>query len=142
MVKIIFGVIFAGALYYVLTPLLGRRVGWVDAEDPDDERMRELELQKKINLKALKDIEFELASGKINDEDYQELREHYSRKVSRIMGLIEDLTEKGSVEAHHGGQGKKDPEDDEGSDEIEDQTDEELRVPVDEELRKLGSSDG
>jgi len=109
MVKIIFGVIFAGALYYVLTPLLGRRVGWVDAEDPDDERMRELELQKKINLKALKDIEFELASGKINDEDYQELREHYSRKVSRIMGLIEDLT--GEEEELD-----EDGEEDEGSD--------------------------
>ncbi|MCJ7501426.1 hypothetical protein MUP29_14375, partial [bacterium] len=93
MVKIIFGVIFAGALYFVVTPLLGRRVGWVDAEDPDDERMRELELTKRINLKALKDIEFELASSKINDEDYLELREHYSRKVARIMGLIEDLTE-------------------------------------------------
>ena len=111
MVKIIFGVIFAGALYYVLTPLLGRRVGWVDAEDPDDERMRELELQKKINLKALKDIEFELASGKINDEDYQELREHYSRKVSRIMGLIEDLTgEEEELDED------KDGEEDEGSD--------------------------
>jgi tetratricopeptide (TPR) repeat protein len=91
MIKIIFGVIFAGALYYVLTPLLGRKVGWVDPEDPDDERMRELELKKKINLKALKDIEFELASGKINDEDYLDLKEHYSRKVSRIMRLIEDL---------------------------------------------------
>ncbi len=111
MIKIIFGVIFAGALYYVLTPLLGRKVTWVDAEDPDDERMRELELKKKINLKALKDIEFELASGKINDEDYMDLRDHYAHKVSRIMGLIEDLTgeEEGTVEAHHGGRGKRDP---------------------------------
>lgn len=121
MVKIVFGIIITGTLYYVLTPLLGRKVGWVDDEDPDDERMRELELTKKINLKALKDIEFELASGKINDEDYQELREHYSRKVSRIMALIEDLTEESeeTVEAHHGGRGKKDPEEDDGSDEDE-----------------------
>jgi hypothetical protein len=111
MVKIIFGVIFAGVLYYVLTPLLGRRVGWVEAEDPDDERMRELKLTKKINLKALKDIEFELASGKINDEDYQELKEHYSRKVSRIMGLIEDLTgEEEELDEDEDG------EEDEGSD--------------------------
>ena len=121
MVKIVFGIIITGALYYVLTPLLGRKVGWVDAENPDDERMRELELTKKINLKALKDIEFELASGKINDEDYLELKEHYSRKVSRIMGLIEDLTEEGeeTVETHHGGRGKKGPEEDDGSDEDE-----------------------
>ncbi len=91
MIKIIFGVISVGILYYVLTPLLGRKVSWVDPEDPDDERMRELELKKKINLKALKDIEFELASGKINDEDYLDLKEHYSRKVARIMGLIENL---------------------------------------------------
>ena len=126
MIKIIFGIIFAGALYYVATPLLGRRVSWVDAEDPDDERMRELQLKKKINLKALKDIEFELASGKISDEDYLDLKEHYSRKVSRIMSLIEDLTkeEENTVEAHHGGRGKKDPEGDEGSDENESELDE------------------
>ena len=126
MIKIIFGVISVGILYYVLTPLLGRRVGWVDAEDPDDERMRELELTKRINLKALKDIEFELASSKINDEDYLELREHYSRKVARIMGLIEDLTEEeegsreedGELEGTGSGETldrepEEDPEDDE-----------------------------
>jgi tetratricopeptide (TPR) repeat protein len=137
MIKIIFGVIFAGALYYVLTPLRGRRVSWVDTEDPDDERMRELELTKKINLKALKDIEFELASGKINDEDYLELKEHYSRKVSRIMSLIEDLTgeeEEGTVEAHHGGRGKSDPEDNEDPDvDEEDLDDDDEELEEDEE---------
>jgi len=135
MVKIIFGVIFAGVLYYVLTPLLGRRVGWVEAEDPDDERMRELKLTKKINLKALKDIEFELASGKINDEDYTELKEHYSRKVSRIMGLIENFTgEEEELDEDEDG------EEDEGSD-AEDRPGEDEEELV-EELRKLGSSDG
>ena len=126
MIKIIFGVVFAGALYYVLTPLLGRRVNWIDAEHPDDERMRELELTKRINLKALKDIEFELASGKINDEDYLELRDHYLRKVSNVIGLIEDFTgkEEGTVEAHHGGRGKGDPEENEGSDEKEERLEE------------------
>ncbi len=151
MIKIIFGVIFAGALYYVVNPLLGRRVSWVDAEEPDDERMRELELAKKINLKALKDIEFELASSKINDEDFQELKEHYSRKVSRIMGLIEDLAgeEEGAVEAHHSGRGGKDPEGDEGpdeegldKDEDEDELDEEEEELEEEELDEEEEDDG
>ena len=142
MVKIIFGIIFAAAFYHVLAPLLGRKVSWVDVEDPDDERMRELELTKKINLRALKDIEFELASSKINDEDYLELREHYSRKVSRIMDLIEDLTEeeKGAVEAHHSGRGKKDPEGEEGSDEKEDRPDED-EDELDEEEEELGEEE-
>ena len=126
MVKIIFGIIFAGALSYVIIPLLGRKVSWVDAEDPDDERIRELNLEKRINLKALKDIEFEFASGKINEEDYQELKGHYLRKVSKVMGRIEDLTgkKKNAVEVHHGGRGVKGPEEDEGSDENEDRPDE------------------
>jgi len=125
-IKIIFGVIFAGALYYVIAPLLGRRVNWIDAEHPDDERMRELELTKKINLKALKDIEFELASGKINDEDYLELRDHYVRKVSRTLGLIEDLAgkEEGAVDARYGERGKGAPDVDEGLYEDEDELDE------------------
>jgi tetratricopeptide (TPR) repeat protein len=135
MVKIIFGVIFAGALSYVIIPLLGRKVSWVDAEDPDDERIREYELEKKINLKALKDIEFELASGKINEEDYQELKDHYLRKVSRIMGRIEDLTgeEENSVEAHHGGRGTGGSEEDEGSDENDDDLNEDDDEPDEDE---------
>lgn len=126
MIKIIFGAVFAGALYYVLTPLLGRRVNWIDAEHPDDEKMRELELTKKINLKALKDIEFELASGKINDEDYLELRDHYLRQASKVMGLIEDLTgeEERTVEVHHSGRLKSGPEENEGSDEKEERLEE------------------
>lgn len=135
MIKIIFGVIFAGALYYVINPLLGRRVNWIDAEHPDDERMRELELTKKINLKALKDIEFELASGKINDEDYLELRDHYVRKVSRTLGLIEDLAgkEEGAVDAHYGERGKGAPDLDEGLYEDEDELDENEEDDKDEE---------
>ncbi|MCK5351128.1 hypothetical protein KAJ77_01040, partial [bacterium] len=135
MVKIIFGVIFAGALSYVIIPLLGRKVSWVDAEDPDDERMRELELEKKINLKALKDIEFELASGKINEEDYQELKGHYQGKVSRVMGRIEDLTgeKETAVEVHHGGRGTGGSEEDEGSDENENLQDEDDDDPDEDE---------
>ena len=108
MIKIIFGIVTAGAFFYVITPLLGHKVSWVEAHDPFDERVRELELKKKINLKALKDIEFELASGKINDEDYQELRAHYLHKVSGIMNRIGALEgEKAeAVEADHGEQGE------------------------------------
>ena len=91
MVKILFAILVTGALYYVATPLFGRKVQWVNAEDAGDEKIRELQMKKMINLKALKDIEFELASGKINDEDYQELRAHYMRKVSGIMDRMEAL---------------------------------------------------
>jgi len=135
MVKIIFGVLFVGALYYVIIPLLGKRVNWVDAEDPLDEKLRELDLEKRINLKALKDIEFELASGKINDGDYLDLKEHYSRKVSRILYLIEVLEEeeKEAAAAHHGrrerddppvGEGFSEDERDPGEDELDEDEDE------------------
>lgn len=91
MVKILFAILVTGTLFYVATPLFGRKVQWVDAEEPGDEKIRELQLKKKINLKALKDIEFELASGKINDEDYQQLRAHYMHKVSGIMDRMEAM---------------------------------------------------
>lgn len=91
MLKIIFGLVFTATAYYVLRPLFGGRVPWQEAANPDDERIRHLELTKKINLKALKDIEFELAAGKINDQDYEDLRDHYMHKVSSVMHRLEEL---------------------------------------------------
>ncbi|UCG39114.1 MAG: tetratricopeptide repeat protein [bacterium] len=111
MVKVIFALVSLGALYYVLIPLIGRRVAWVERERPEDERLRDLRTQKRISLRALKDIEFELASGKISEADHRELREHYLKRASRVMAQLEALeaegpsaprTEEDDAEAHAG----------------------------------------
>ena len=69
MVMAFSAVIFLAALFYTLSPLRSGRAAWLERENPADERMSALEAEKKIYLKALKDIEFEHATGKINDGD-------------------------------------------------------------------------
>ncbi|GBE13988.1 MAG TPA: tetratricopeptide repeat protein [Proteobacteria bacterium] len=91
MVMAFTAVIFLAALYYTLSPLREGKTAWLDRENPADKHLSALETQKRIYLKALKDIEFEHATGKINDGDYTDLRGHYRREVSGILEEIEGL---------------------------------------------------
>ena len=78
-------------LYAVVSPLFTRRVAWIEPGEEDDGWRDELEMQKNINLRALNDIKFEFASGKINREDYVELRDHYRSKVAETFSELEEM---------------------------------------------------
>ena len=104
MVLVFSAIIFLAALYYTLSPLKSAREAWLEGENPGNVRLEALEARKKIFLKALKDIEFEHASGKINESDYSDLRDHYRREVSGVLGEIEgagDGIQGESAEAYH-----------------------------------------
>jgi len=51
-------IIFLGALYYTLSPLRTGKATWLERKNPADERLNALETNKRIFLKALKDIAF------------------------------------------------------------------------------------
>ena len=84
-------IITAGVLYAVVSPLFTRRVAWIEAGEEDGEWRNELEMEKNMNLRALNDIKFEFASGKINREDYIELRDHYRLKVAETFSELEEV---------------------------------------------------
>ncbi len=81
----VFFIIASIAMIFALLPLMGGRQVWQEAPDARDERIKSLEREKTSFLKALKDIEFELASNKINTDDYEKLRNHYRLKVAEVM---------------------------------------------------------
>ncbi len=81
----VFFIIASIAMIYALLPLMGGRQVWQEAPDVKDDRIRSLEMEKASFLKALKDIEFEFASNKINTNDYDKLRNHYRLKVAEVM---------------------------------------------------------
>ena len=83
-----FVIVGLAALLYTLEPLVHEKLVWVEEESELDEEILELEAEKKLYLKALKDIDFEFASMKINRPDYEDLRDHYRAIVA---GLMEDL---------------------------------------------------
>ena len=83
--------LFICALGYVLTPLFQEKLVWVGKPDEQDQQRAILDREKKIFLRALKDVEFEHASDKMSQADYDDLRSHYQHKVSEIMAAIDDL---------------------------------------------------
>ena len=94
MLELLAGVLVAGAaLALVLEPL----VRWTPAaasspEEIDFTSIEESESPKIQALLALKEIEFDRATGKLSDEDYAQLKGKYSERALAAMKL-EDAAE-------------------------------------------------
>jgi len=81
MLELILGVLLAtGATYYVLRPVLrpaapgtGRADAADEGDDPDDDLSPQA-----VALRALKEIEFDRATGKLSDADYDGLKAQYT----------------------------------------------------------------
>lgn len=88
-----FILITACVVAYSLSPLLRPEEQWLTGVDAGARR-RALEAEKQSYLRAMKDVEFEHASNKINDEDYAGLRRHYGAKAAKTIRALEQLGRK------------------------------------------------
>ena len=75
---------------FSLAPLLRPAEPWLAAVEPGTVK-KALEAEKASCLRAMKDIEFEHASNKINDQDYADLRKHYGAKAAKVIRDLEQL---------------------------------------------------
>ncbi|GAB6062535.1 hypothetical protein [Deferrisoma palaeochoriense] len=87
----VFCVLVIGLLVLTAAPLFGPRKVLAASGDARRQRLEALEQEKKGYLKAIKDVEFERATGKISEEDFQELREFYALKAAEAMDALERL---------------------------------------------------
>jgi hypothetical protein len=89
MLELVAGVAVAIAvLALVLEPLARRSVGVESlgfADAPETTPLEESESPKVQALLALKEIEFDRATGKLSDEDYSELKTRYGREALAAM---------------------------------------------------------
>ncbi|HEX4405775.1 MAG TPA: zinc ribbon domain-containing protein [Polyangia bacterium] len=78
------------ALWRVLDPL-SRDVANVDVAAPraSSSRLRELEREKQLVLKAIKEIEFDYQMRKIAEPDYKDMVERYRARALRVIGELE-----------------------------------------------------
>jgi len=83
MLELILGILLAtGATYYVLRPILrpapeadqGSAIN--EGDDPEDDLSPQT-----VALRALKEIEFDRATGKLSDADYDELHARYTQEA-------------------------------------------------------------
>jgi len=99
MLELIAGILLAaGAVYFVLRPVLYpalERPGTADAggvdegEDPDDDFS-----PRAVALRALKEIEFDRATGKLSDADYDNLKTKYTTEA--LAALRAESRERGA----------------------------------------------
>jgi hypothetical protein len=86
MLELIVGILLAtGATYYVLRPILRPAPPEVtassnDGDDPNDDLSPQA-----VALRALKEIEFDRATGKLSDADYDELHAKYTQEALAAM---------------------------------------------------------
>ncbi len=88
MLELLVGILLAtGATYFVLRPILRPpspddfdALPLDDGEDPDDDLSPQA-----VALRALKEIEFDRATGKLSDADYDELHAKYTQEALTAM---------------------------------------------------------
>ena len=102
MLELIVGILLAaGAVYFVLQPILqpelpepanGDEGGVEEGEDPEDDLS-----PRAVALRALKEIEFDRATGKLSDADYDALKAKYTAEA--LVALRADPTRSGMRDA-------------------------------------------
>jgi len=81
-------VLAALALWRVLEPLTDAEDRRVSSEHRAPHRIRELEREKLVVLKAIKEIELDFQMKKIAEADYREMVERYRARALRLMGEL------------------------------------------------------
>ncbi len=104
---IIVAVIFTlVAAYNVVTPFLSSERDQLRFEllDEDLRRVEELASQRALLLQELRDITLDRETGKLSQEDYEELKSNYERQAVQVMKELNEI---------HGGRGWEEAIDDE-----------------------------
>ena len=84
MLELILGILLAaGAIYFVLLPILRPPVESASDADPGDEGEDPADdmSPQTVALRALKEIEFDRATGKLSDSDYEHLKTKYTSEA-------------------------------------------------------------
>ena len=81
-------VLAALALWRVLEPLTEAEDRRASSEHRAPHRIRELEREKQVVLKAIKEIELDFQMKKIAEADYREMVERYRARALRLMGEL------------------------------------------------------
>lgn len=92
---ILFGALTLFAVYQAITPFLENRDDQLRFEllDRELKQIETLSARKGRILQTLKDIEFDFETGKISEEDYEQLRRRHERKALKIMRQLDELRE-------------------------------------------------
>lgn len=91
MVTALGALLLAGSVvFFVLQPLVtGRHASLEKTED----EMSDAEARRRVKLLALRDVEYDFATGKLDDEDYRSLKRELSAEALEAMEAMEKEAE-------------------------------------------------
>ncbi len=101
-----FAIISLAVALFCLAPLRRPQQRWLADTDPGASRRR-LEAEKESFLRAIKDVEFEHASGKINAQDYEQLKRFYTMRAAATMAELDRLDPAGAERETAGTEGAR-----------------------------------
>lgn len=84
------GLLAAAVVLYVLLPLVRGR--WAPLHRTAEEYSED-QFRRQVALAALRDIEYDYATGKMDEEDYRELKAELSAEALRILETLRDQEE-------------------------------------------------
>src|SRR5262249_40163048 len=87
---VVAAVIGVPALVFVLWPLFGSRRGRTFLALPPDRR-QQLDEEKRVALRAIRQLQCEHAAGHVSDADYAELRARYESEAAAILTELDRL---------------------------------------------------
>lgn len=99
MIVIFLVLVILGLLAAVAYPLIKGSSTEEDEEVPRDPYLQELIFKKEAAYSALKELEFDYGTGKLSEEDYQELRDQYKAKAVSILKEIDEAEAGDSIES-------------------------------------------
>lgn len=92
------------ALLYVLTPLVTTPDPTMESE-ASTERI-ELAARQSSVYKTLKELDLDLATGKMSEEDYRELKERYTTEAVEILERLDKLARSAGRASARSGKGR------------------------------------
>jgi cytochrome c-type biogenesis protein CcmI len=86
----------AAAVLFIIQPLL---TGESASLDRTEDEMTEAESKRRVKLLALRDVEYDFATGKLDEDDYKELRRELS---SEALAALDEAEREASEPALNG----------------------------------------
>jgi ribosomal protein L37E len=84
-------VLFLGACYWILSPLLQDDVRQNGFTQKPEDILKDLKNKKVGTYAAIRELEFDLSMGKLTEEDFQILRQQYTQEAVGYMKEMDDL---------------------------------------------------
>lgn len=88
---LIMAVMLIGVAVYVSQPLLRAKSGNLYVDDFEETPLQPLLVRKDLIYSAIKELEFDFNTGKLSEDDYQDLREKYAMQAAEVLKDIDEF---------------------------------------------------